>query len=251
MTTLFPDFGFRAANQSRPREGDAVIRLATVCRKPEIDVGGDALHAYVDALLEAGQRSAIEARLARNPAALEAATAYRTINIDLHRLFDRDLPPLTQSLEVLTRELGRRLDSRQTWSWIPPAVAGLAVAGNQTRRSIMRAVRWLARNPLQGVTPDLLVGRVGAAIERSPLASVMVVALVIAFGGLSWPILAGQPASCAERVEATAKYVAKAGLSAGLAERLSGVGLMCRVGDTEQADLLLARLDEEARQLGR
>jgi hypothetical protein len=251
VTTLFPDFGFRAANQGGPCEGDAVVRLPMVRRQSEIDIAGDDLHAYVDAVLDAGHRSAIEARLARDPAAVEAATAYRTINIDLHRLFDRELPPLTQSLEALTRELERRLGARQTWSWIPPALVGLAVAGNEMRRSTMRAVKWLAGNPLQGVNPDLVVGRVGAAIDRSPLASVMVVALVITLGGLAWPLVAGQPASCAEKVESTAKYVAKSGLSAELAERLAGVGFMCRVGDTERADLLLARLDEEARQVGR
>lgn len=112
----------------------------------------------------------------------------------------------------------------------------------------MRLIQWIAGNPLRGADATMVLGRTAAAIDRSPLAAVAVVAGVIVAAGVGWPILAGAPASCADRVEAAAKQVAKARSSPDLAERLASVGFMCRVGETEWADQLLAQLDEEVRQ---
>lgn len=111
----------------------------------------------------------------------------------------------------------------------------------------MRGIRWLAGNPFQRADASLVLDRTAAAIDRSPLVSVVVVAAFIVMAGVGWPMLAGEPASCADRVEAAAKQAAKGRSSPELAERLASVGFMCRVGETERADQLLARLDEEAR----
>lgn len=108
VTTVFTNIVFEAANQDTPDV--KVVRLAEVGRSSGTIDEAD-LHAYVDALLKAGRRAAVEAALARDPDALSATTAYRALNVELHRLFDRDLPPLTEPLEALTRELDRRLAS--------------------------------------------------------------------------------------------------------------------------------------------
>ena len=122
MTTVFPTFGLRAANQDELCEPDCrgvVFDLASIRHQTECLVTDDDLHAYVDAVLEAGQRAAVEARLARDPEARLMALAYRILNVDLHRLFDRDLPPISASLEALTRELERRINAppfRDLWA---------------------------------------------------------------------------------------------------------------------------------------
>ena len=63
-------------------------------------------------------------------------------------------------------------------------------------------------------------------------------------------MLAGEPDSCIERVDAAAKQVARSKSPPELAERLARVGFMCRSGETDRADQLLARLDEEVRSQG-
>jgi anti-sigma factor RsiW len=113
LTTVVRDVPLRAANQDGPcdvRYDGTVFDLAAIRRAQAVDEGD--LHAYVDALLETGRRAAIEAQLAQNPESRLAALAYRVINVDLHRLFDCALPPLSAPLERLSRELGRRIDRR-------------------------------------------------------------------------------------------------------------------------------------------
>lgn len=245
MTTLFSNFWYR------PSE-DGSVTVVYLDSARQLSSGtledGD-LHAYVDAALNVGRRSDVEAKLARDPAARAAACAYRDLNVDLHRLFDRVLPPLTLPLEALSCELERRLASRSAISSLPyGAVRGAAAFVRAVGRSVMRLIRWFAGNPWRGADATLVLGRTAAAIDRSPLSAVAVVAGVIVAAGVGWPMLAGEPASCADRVEAAAKQVAKARSSPELAERLASVGFMCRVGETERADQLLARLDEEVRQ---
>ena len=92
-----------------------VARLAPA-HEPSATFEDAELHAYVDGVLEPGRRSAVERMLARDPDAWSAATSYRDLNIDLHRLFDGILPPLAASLDDLARELERRLASACTLS---------------------------------------------------------------------------------------------------------------------------------------
>lgn len=218
-------------------------------RRAATGIDEDELHAYVDGLLEADRRSGVESRLAQDPASKAAASVYRNLNIDLHRLFDVALPPLDARLSALSRELEQRMVRRHILS-SPPNAAWMDVSAFATgvRRSIMRGIRWLAGNPFRRADASLVLDRTAAAIDRSPLLSVVVVAAFIVLSGVGWPMLAGEPASCADRVEAAAKEVAKGRSSPEIAERLASVGFMCRVGETERADQLLARLGEEARQ---
>jgi hypothetical protein len=177
------------------------------------------------------------------------ASAYRNLNIDLHRLFDVALPPPDARLSALSRELERRMVRRHILSSLPNAAwMGVSAFATGMRRSIMHGIRWPAGNPFQRADASLVLDRTAAAIDRSPLVSVVVVAAFIVLAGVGWPMLAGEPASCADRVEAAGKQVAKGRSSPELAERLASVGFVCRVGETERADQLLARLGEEARQ---
>ncbi|MBL8687717.1 MAG: hypothetical protein JNL04_01380 [Rhodospirillaceae bacterium] len=245
MTTLIPNFGFRAADQ----EASDVRVVHLDMRRAAAGIGEDDLHAYVDGLLGAERRPVVEGRLAQDPARRAAVTAYRDLNIDLHRLFDVALPLPDARLSALSRELDRRMAQRHILSSLPNAAwAGVSAFATGMRKSIMRGPRWLAGNPFRRADAGLVFDRTAAAIDRSPLVSVVVVAGFIVLAGVGWPMLAGQPASCADRVEAAAKQVAKGRLSPELAERLASVGFMCRVGETERADQLLARLGEEARQ---
>lgn len=114
----------------------------------------------------------------------------------------------------------------------------------------MRLTDWLTGNPLRKADPEIVLGKVAGAIDRSPLGSVVVVAAFIAVAGMGVPMVAGQPQSCSERVVAKAKIAAKSGASPELAERLAGVGYVCHAGDSEKADQLLAGLDEETRLAG-
>lgn len=152
----------------------------------------------------------MEAYLASHPEAGVMAAAYRLLNIDLHRLFDRDLPPLTASLEALSQELERRL------------------------------------NALSSRKPDA-----GDVLRLAPLSSLVVVVSLIALAGLAWPLVAGQPGSCATRVEALAKATAKGRFAPELGERLAGAGRLCRAGDPDRAELALTRLEYETRRVGR
>lgn len=251
MTTFLPNAGlpnagFRSANQDGPDV--TVIRLASV-RRAAPTIAPDDLHAYVDGSLDPGCRSTVEALLARDPDAQSAVRAYRDLNIDLHRLFDRDLPPIVPPLEALVRELDRRVAaSRLILSSSPHgAMARILAFAMRPGRQIMRRIRWFARNPLRGADASLILDRAATAIDRSPLASVIVVAAFILMTGIGWPMVAAEPASCSERVDAAAKQAATARPSPELAERLANVGFMCRVGEADRADQLLARLDEETR----
>ena len=193
MTTLFPYFGFQAANRPGPDNPDGtqrnVVELSRYLRRAGGEVDEAELHAYVDCILEAGQRARVEAKLARRPEAGAIASAYRRLNIDLHRLLDRDLPPLTASLEALSRELERRLSSL----------------------SSPKARRWRA-------------GSVGDAIRRAPAVTAVVVISLIAIAGLSWPLVAGEAASCSTRVAALAQSAAKGRFAPALGARLAAAG---------------------------
>jgi len=142
------------------------------------------------------------------------AAAYRRLNIDLHRLLDRDLPPLTASLEALSHEFERRLS---------------ALSSSAARRR--RAVG------------------VGEAIRRAPAVTAVVVISLIAIAGLSWPLVAGEPASCPARVEALAKSAAKGRFTPELGERLGAAGRLCSDEDPVRADQELTRLEYEARRV--
>lgn len=155
----------------------------------------------------------MEAYLASHPEAGVMAAAYRLLNIDLHRLFDRDLPPLTGSLEALSRELEWRLN---------------ALSSREARK------------------PDA-----GDVLRLAPLSSLVVVVSLIALAGLAWPLVAGQPGSCATRVEALAKATAKGRFAPELGERLAGAGRLCRAGDPDRAEPALTRLEYETRRVGR
>ncbi len=114
----------------------------------------------------------------------------------------------------------------------------------------MRGIRWLSGNPLRGADAGIVLDRAATAIDRSPLASVVAVACFIVVAGVGWPMLADAPASCIERVDLAAKQAARSRSSPELAERLARVGFMCRSGETDRAEQLLARLDEDVRSQG-
>lgn len=232
MTTLFPIFGLQAANEQAlsgnggddAGQGGTVFDLCSRRRRTaEIDEVD--LHAYVDACLEAGRRAHIESMLASDPEAGLMAAAYRSLNINLHRLFDRDLPPLTASLEALSRELDRRLSAR-------------------------RQSGEFRETPIGRVDVETAIGRLADAVHRAPLMSVVAVASFIALVGLAWPLVAGQPASCSDRVGG-AKSVAKRSAIPELGERLAVTALLCSAGDLERAEPELARLEYETRRFGR
>lgn len=235
MTTLFPISGLQAANEQAlsgnggddagAGQGGAVFDLSSRRRRAaEIDQVD--LHAYVDACLEAGRRAHIEAMLASDPEAGLLAAAYRSLNINLHRLFDRDLPPLTASLEALSRELDRRLSARRQ--------------SGEFREA-----------PIGRVDVETATGRLADAVHRAPLMSVVAIASFIALVGLAWPLVAGQPASCSDRVGALAKSVAKRSAIPELGERLAVTALLCSAGDLERAEQELTRLEYETRRFGR
>jgi hypothetical protein len=221
VTTLFPNFGFQANRRARsgpPADsGRNVIDLSSHLGRATEEAAEVELHAYVDCSLETGRRARMEAYLASHPEACVMAAAYRLLNIDLHRLFDRDLPPLTASLEALSQELERRLN---------------ALSSRETRK------------------PDA-VAHAGDVFHRAPLSSLVVVVSLIALAGLAWPLVAGQPGSCATRVEALAKATAKGRFAPELGERLAGAGRLCRAGDPDRAELALTRLEYETRRVGR
>jgi anti-sigma factor RsiW len=244
VTTLFSNFGYRP-----DPKGPVTVVYLDAARRSSAVLREEDLHAYVDAALSADRRADVEARLARDRAAEERASGYRTLNIDLHRLFDCDLPPMTPSLQLKSAELERRLASRHFLSSLRCGAFGNPAAlGTAVGRSIMQISRWLRSNPLRSADASIVLGHTAAAIDRSPLAAVAIVAGVIVFAGMTWPMVAGEPPSCADRVEAAAKQVAKTKPASELAERLASVGFMCRVGETERADQLLAQLGDEVRQ---
>ncbi len=243
VTTVINNFRLQAANHDTP--GGMVVRLAPA-HEPSATFEDAELHAYVDGVLEPGRRSAVERMLARDPGAWSAATSYRDLNIDLHRLLDGELPPLAASLDDLARELERRLASGCTLS-SHGALAWMGPFGRGPRRLIMRGIGWLASKPLRGAGVAAVLDRAATAIDRSPLGSVVVVAGIMLLVGVGWPMLAGEPASCVERVDTAPKQAAWSRPSPELAEKLASVGSMCRAGETERADRLLARPDEASR----
>lgn len=144
------------------------------------------------------------------------AAAYRRLNIDLHCLWDRDLPPLTASLEALSQEFERRLN---------------ALSSPEARR-----------RRTQGV---------GDAIRRAPAVTALVVISLIAIAGLTWPLVAGEAASCSTRVEVLAKSAAKGRFAPELSERLAAARSLCSAEDPVWAERELTRLEYEARRVGR
>ncbi len=217
MTTLFPFFRLQAANRSGSDDTEVtrrnVVNLSSYVRRAT-EAEEAELHAYVDCVLEAGQRARVEAQLARSPEAGMIAAAYRRLNIDLHRLWDRDLPPLTASMEALSREFERRLS---------------ALSSPEARRRRAEGV--------------------GAAIRRAPAVTAVVVISLIAIAGLTWPLVAGEPSSCSTRVEALTKSAAKGRFAPELGERLAAAGRLCSAGDPVRAEQELTRLEYETRRV--
>ncbi len=218
VTTLFPLFGFQAANRSGSDDPEMtppnIIELSPYLRQAGEEIGEADLHAYVDCVLEAGHRARVEAQLARCPEDGMIAAAYRRLNIDLHRLLDRDLPPLTASLEALSREFERRLNALSS----PEA---------RQRRA----------------------DGVGDAIRRAPAVTAVVVISLIAIAGLTWPLVAGEPASCSTRVEALEKSAAKGRFAPELGERLAAAGRLCSAEDPARVERELTRLEYETRRI--
>jgi hypothetical protein len=97
---------------------------------------------------------------------------------------------------------------------------------------------------------DAALERVGRAVDRAPLTSIAVVALLIVLGGVAWPALLGSQPSCSERVEAVAKSVARVRGAPELGQRLATASLLCEAGDSDRARGLLAQVGEETRHLG-
>lgn len=258
MTTVVGDIALRAANQKGRCDvtSDRVVfDLAAIrgARAGAIDEGD--LHPYVDAALEAGRRAMIEAQLARDPQLRLAALACRVINVDLHRLFDHELPPLTAALERLSRELERRIGRRtarhaQIRYWSAKArQAFFSLRRRDAWRSIMRTTE--RRDAYADrKTAGALVDWVATAIDRAPLLSIVAVATLITLGGMTWPALINPVPSCSERVEAVAKSVARVRGAPELGQRLAAAGLLCEAGDSARAEGLLAQVGEDARRLG-
>ncbi len=111
----------------------------------------------------------------------------------------------------------------------------------------MRGIGWLASRPLRGADGAAVLDQAATAIDRSPLGSVVVVVGIMLLVGVGWPMLAGEPASCVERVDAAPKQAAWSSPSPELAERLASVGFMCRAWETDRADQFLVRPDEASR----
>lgn len=100
---------------SKEPAGAVVLDFASYYVRRERSIGEEELHAYVDAVLDAGRRAAIEAALAQDDCASARVASYRALNIDLHRLFDVELPPAPAPLAAMTREIERSLNTRPDW----------------------------------------------------------------------------------------------------------------------------------------
>lgn len=98
--------------------------------------------------------------------------------------------------------------------------------------------------------PDGVVDWLGEVIDRAPLTSIAVIALLVAFAGMSAPALLDPRPSCSDHVEAVAKSVARVRGAPELSQRLVAASLICESGDQGQAKGLLAQLREDARLLG-
>jgi hypothetical protein len=132
LATLLQNSGLRAANQDRsdnPSWPTEVVDFVAFRSARTAGLGANDLRAYVDAVLEEGRRAAVAAGLRRDREAGEAVAAYRAINVDLHRLFEVDLPPLATALACPSRELRRRIErGAQIGSW-PTRVQALFCFG--------------------------------------------------------------------------------------------------------------------------
>ncbi|MBM3548017.1 MAG: hypothetical protein FJX54_13780 [Alphaproteobacteria bacterium] len=97
---------------------------------------------------------------------------------------------------------------------------------------------------------DAAIRWLGGAVDRAPLASIAVMALAIVLGGMAFPVLLSPQPSCAARVDAAAKSVARVRGAPELGQRLAAASLLCEAGDAARAEGLLAELGEKTRQPG-